>query len=96
MAFNQTKHQWSYLYSALEVGGAGQAEVRLLPTVSLECSQLFLEQIAASNPPSELIVIRDQAGFHQMTGATMVPRLRILSFPLYCPELNTAKKWNPL
>lgn len=88
----QTKYQWGYLYSALEVGGAGQAEALLLPTVSLECSQLFLEQIAASDPQAEHIVIWDQAGFHQKTGATMVPRVRILSLPPYCPELNPAEK----
>lgn len=88
----QTKYQWGYLYSALEVGGAGQAEALLLPTVSLECSQLFLEQIAASDLQAEHIVIWDQAGFHQKTGTTAVPRVRILSLPPYCPELNPAEK----
>ena len=88
----QTKYQWGYLYSALEVAGAGQAEALLLPTVSLECSRLFLEQIAASDPAAEHIVIWDQAGFHQKTGATAVPHVRILSLPPYSPELNPAEK----
>ena len=88
----QTKYQWGYLYSALEVGGVGQAEALMLPTVSLACSQLFLEQIAASDPAAEHIVIWDQAGFHQKTGTTAVPRVRILSLPPYCPELNPAEK----
>jgi len=88
----QTKYQWGYLYSALEVAGEGQAEALLLPTVSLACSQLFLEQIAASDPQAEHIVIWDQAGFHQKTGPTAVPRVRILSLPPYCPELNPAEK----
>lgn len=88
----QTKYQWGYLYSALEVAGDSQAEALLLPTVSLACSQLFLEQIAASDPQAEHIVIWDQAGFHQKTGPTAVPRVRILSLPPYCPELNPAEK----
>jgi len=92
----QTKYQWGYLYSALEIDGEGRAEALFLPTVSLECSQLFLEQIAASDPQAEHIVIWDQAGFHQTTGQTGVPRVRILSLPPYSPELNPVEKLGSL
>jgi transposase len=88
----QTKYQWGYLYSALEVGADGRAEALFLPTVSLECSRLFLGQLAASDPQAEHIVIWDQAGFHQTTGPTTVPRVRILSLPPYSPELNPTEK----
>jgi len=88
----QTKYQWGYLHSALEVGGDGRAEALFLPTVSLECSRIFLAQIAASDPHAEHIVIWDQAGFHQATGQTCVPRVRILSLPPYSPELNPVEK----
>ena len=88
----QTKYQWGYLYSALEVGPDGRAEALFLPTVSLECSRLFLEQLAASDLEAEHIVIWDQAGFHQTTGPTAVPRVRILSLPPYSPELNPVEK----
>lgn len=88
----QTKYQWGYLYSALEVGGDGKSEALFLPTVSLECSRLFLEQVAASDPEAEHVVIWDQAGFHQGTGPTQVPRVRILSLPPYSPELNPVEK----
>jgi hypothetical protein len=88
----QTKYQWGYLHSALEVGGDGRAEALFLPTVSLECSRIFLAQIAASDPHADHIVIWDQAGFHQATGQTCVPRVRILSLPPYCPELNPVEK----
>jgi hypothetical protein len=91
-ALSETKYPRSCLDSALEVDGAGQAEALLLPTFSPRSSQLFLEQIAVSDSQAEHIVIWGQAGFHQKTGATLVPRVRILSLPPYCTELNPAEK----
>ena len=88
----QTKYQWGYLYSALEIGGDARAEALFLPTVNLDCSQIFLEQIAATDAQAEHVVIWDQAGFHQSTGPTPVPRVRILSLPPYSPELNPVEK----
>jgi transposase len=43
----QTKYEWGYLYSALEVDGQHAAEFACLPGVSLELSRLFLERLAA-------------------------------------------------
>lgn len=37
----QTKYEWGYLYSALEVDGQNAAEFACLPRASLEVSQLF-------------------------------------------------------
>ena len=53
----QTKYQWGYLYSALEVDGQNAAEFACLPGVSLELSRLFLERLAARDPPAGHVVI---------------------------------------
>ena len=85
----QTKYQWGYLYSALEVDGDNAAEFACLPEVSLEMSRLFLERIAARDPQAEHVVIWDQAGFHPNPELHAVPaRIHLLPLPPYSPELN--------
>lgn len=85
----QTKYEWGYLYSALEVDGANVAEFACLPGVNLELSRLFLERLAARDPQAEHVVIWDQAGFHPQPKLHAVPaRIHLLPLPPYSPELN--------
>jgi len=85
----QTKYQWGYLYSALEVDGEHAAQFQCLPGVSLELSKLFLEQIATGDPPAEHVIIADQAGFHLNPKLHELPRhIHIIPLPPYSPELN--------
>lgn len=85
----QTKYQWGYLYSALEVDGQNAAEFLCLPEVNLEMSGLFLKHLAATDPQAEHIVIWDQAGFHPKPGIHALPeRVHLVSLPPYSPELN--------
>ncbi len=85
----QTKYQWGYLYSALEVDGQNAAEFACLPGVSLELSRLFLERLVARDPQAEHVVIWDQAGFHLQSQLHAVPAgIHLLPLPPYSPELN--------
>jgi len=85
----QTKYEWGYLYSALEVDGDNAAEFVCLPTVSLDMSRLFLERLAARDPAAEHVVIWDQAGFHLNAERHEVPeRIHLVALPPYSPELN--------
>ena len=85
----QTKYEWGYLYSALEVDGENAAEFLCLPRVDLEMSRLFLEQVAASDPQAEHVVIQDQAGFHLNPDLHELPaRVHVIPLPPYSPELN--------
>ena len=85
----QTKYEWSYLYSALEVDGENAAEFFCLPGVSLEMSHLFLAHLSAQDPQAEHVVIWDQAGFHPRAGAVGLPsNIHLLPLPPYSPELN--------
>jgi len=93
----QTKYQWGYLYSALEVDGANAAEFLCLPRVGLDLSRLFLEQIAASDPQAEHVVIQDQAGFHLDPKRHALPeRIHLVSLPPYSPELNPVEAMGDL
>lgn len=85
----QTKYEWGYLYSALEVDGRHAAEFLCLPQVDLATDRLFLEHLAASDPAAEHVVIRDQAGFHLHPERHSLPaRIHVLPLPPYSPELN--------
>lgn len=85
----QTKYEWGYLHSALEVDGDHAAEFLCLPGVSLELSRLFLERLAARDPQAEHVVIWDQAGFHPKPELHGVPaRIHLVALPPYSPELN--------
>jgi len=88
----QQKYEWGYLYGALDVV-QGSVQFCFLPSVSLELTKTFLEQIAASDPEAEHIIIWDQAGFHYRAGDPRVPgRIHLLTLPPYSPELNPIEK----
>jgi transposase len=81
-------YEWEYVYGAVEVV-EGLAEFQFLPSVSLELSHGFLQQLADSDVQAEHIVIWDQAGFHPRPGDASLPaRIHLLPLPPYSPELN--------
>ena len=84
----QQRYEWEYVYGALEVL-EGDAQFRFMPSVNLDFSRDFLQQIAASDPGAEHGVIWDQAGFHPRAEDTSLPeRIHLLPLPPYSPELN--------
>ena len=85
----QTKYEWGYLYSALEVDGKNDAQFLCLPRVDLGMSRMFLKHLAASDPKAEHVVIQDRAGFHLDPELHKMPaRIHVLPLPPYSPELN--------
>jgi transposase len=83
------RYQWAYVYGAAEVGGQAHVEFLYCPTVNLEHSQRFLEQLGAREPGATHVVIWDGAGFHPQDGAAGLPNnVRLLALPSYSPELN--------
>ena len=84
----EQRYEWEYVYGAVEVV-TGAVEFQYLPSVSLELSRGFLQQLVASDPQAEHVVIYDQAGFHPRAGDPHLPaRLHLLPLPPYSPELN--------
>jgi transposase len=85
----QPRYEWAYLYGAAEVGGQAQVEFCYCPSVNLQWSHGFLEQLAARDPEATHVVIWDGAGFHPQDGAAGLPdNVRLLPLPSYSPELN--------
>ncbi len=88
----QQKYEWGYVYGALDVVG-GETQFCFLPSVSLELTRMFLEQIAASDSDAEHVVIWDQAGFHYSPeDLRLPPGVHVLPLPPYSPELNPIEK----
>jgi transposase len=84
----EQRYEWEYVYGAVEVV-EGLAQFQFLPSVSLELSRGFLQQIADSDAQAEHVVIWDQAGFHPRPGDAQLPaRIHLLPLPPYSPELN--------
>jgi hypothetical protein len=92
------RYRWAYLYGALEVDGQAHAAFLYCPTVNLDCSRRFLQQLAAHGPQATHVVIWDGAGFHPLDGAAGLPEnVRLLALPPYSPELNPLEKlWDQL
>ena len=44
------RYEWAYVYGAAEVGGQARVEFLYSPTVNLEYSGFFLEQLGAREP----------------------------------------------
>jgi transposase len=84
----EQRYEWEYVYGAVEVV-EGLTEFQFLPSVSLELSGGFLQQLADSDVQAEHVVIWDQAGFHPRPGVAALPaRIHLLPLPPYSPELN--------
>lgn len=84
----QNKRQWGDLYGAMDIG-TGRAEFLYTPGVSLEGTDAFLEQLAATDPAGIHVVIWDGAGWHPLPGDPKLPEaVRVILLPAYSPELN--------
>lgn len=88
----QQEYEWCYVYGALDVVEGG-SQFQLMPTVGLDLTQAFLEQIAASDAQAQHVIIWDQAGFHHRAGDPRLPaRVHVLPLPAYSPELNPPER----
>ena len=67
-------------------------ELLFTPGINQDIHAVFLEQIAQSDPDALHVVIMDQAGFHLRPHDGRLPaKVRVLSLPPYCPEINPAE-----
>jgi len=89
----QSKYDWSYCYGAIDPVDGKTVFVQT-PSVSMEWTQAFLEQIKSQYPDHEHIVVWDGAGFHPKDAShEMIPEdIHILKLPPYSPELNPIEK----
>ncbi|MEY3250794.1 MAG: hypothetical protein RLZZ27_902 [Actinomycetota bacterium] len=82
-----------YLYSAVNPK-TGKEFTLLLPSVNIDCMNIFLAEFAKVNQDKKIAIVMDGAGWHK-SGKLILPKnIRIIILPPYSPELNpTEKLW---
>jgi len=89
----QSRYEWSYCYGALDVV-EGKSIFIQTPTVNLEWTEAFLQQLKNQFPQEEHVVVWDGAGFHPKD--SLHPKIpdgvHVLRLPPYSPELNPIEK----
>ena len=84
---------WSYCYGAIDIV-EGQSVFLQTPTVNLDWTEAFLQQIKKEYPNHEHLVVWDGAGFHpnDATHSKVPDGIYLINLPPYSPELNPIEK----
>ncbi|MBV8398929.1 MAG: transposase [Acetobacteraceae bacterium] len=88
------RYTWAHLFAAGRPA-TGQSFALVLPELSTEAMQMFLDMFTAALAPDEqAALVTDQAGWH-IAGALRVPdNVTLVYLPPYSPELNpVARVW---
>lgn len=90
---HQTRYEWRYCYGALDIV-EGKTVFVQTPTVNLDWTEAFLEQIKQQYPDLEHVVVWDGAGFHPKDSShEQIPKgIHVIMLPPYSPELNPIEK----
>jgi transposase len=88
--------EYTYAYAAVSVSD-GMLDTLILPHVNGACMQLFLDEVAARHPRERIVMVLDNAGWHQSGSLRLPDNLRLLPLPSYSPELNPVEHlWDEL
>jgi transposase len=70
----------------------------VLPRLSAEMMQLFLDEFAAEHvtPGKRVVLVVDGASAHRAKSLRVPERITLVSLPAYTPELNPAERLWPL
>jgi putative transposase len=86
------RYDWAYLFAAVRpLDGRNFALV--LPEVSTQAMQTFLDRFAASlDPGAHAVVVLDQAGWHGAKALRVPDAVTLVPLPAYSPELNPVER----
>ena len=79
--------QYTYAYGAVSPVD-GRFDSLILPWVSGECMQLFLNEMAARYPDENIVMLLDGAGWHKNQEIELADNLRTVFLLPYSLELN--------
>jgi transposase len=75
----------------------GKLDTLILPSVSGECMQVFLDEVAARHPVYRIVVILDGAGWNSSLSLKVPENKKLLRVPPYAPQLNPVEPpWDEL
>ena len=83
---------FAYIFAAVEPG-TDNAFALVMPEVSTEAMQHFLDRFAATLAPDEhAVMVLDQAGWHGARALRIPGNVTLLPLPPYSPELNPVER----
>lgn len=86
------RYTWAHLFAAVRPA-TGQSFALVLPELSTEAMQLFLDMFAAKLAPDEhAALVADQAGWHIAEALRLPDNVTLIYLPPYSPELNPVER----
>jgi hypothetical protein len=80
-----------YLYSAANPK-TGEEFTLLLPSVNINCMNVFLKEFAKIIKQRKVLIVMDGAGWHKSDKLIFPHNIRIIIQPPYSPELNPIER----
>jgi DDE superfamily endonuclease len=85
------RYTWAHLFAAVRPA-TGQSFALVLPDLSTEAMQVFLDMFAATLAPDEhAALVADQAGWHIANALRVPDNVTLVYLPSYSPELTWGK-----
>lgn len=92
------RYEWVWIYAFVNPQ-MGETYWLLLPTVTIPLFNLALKEFAQAQKVGKdklIILVIDQAGFHDSKKIIVPEGIRLVFLPPYCPELQPAERLWPL
>ena len=93
---SQIVREYTYAYTAA-CPSDGETVSLILPDMTTECLNLFLEELASRYPDHHIILVMDGAASHRGKDRMIPENISIIPLPPYSPELNPVENfWKEL
>lgn len=92
----QLIREYSYVFCAASPMD-GVSDFLLLPTLTQQSMEIFLNEVSARHPDDLILMICDGASAHNDKGMTLPENMLIAKLPPYSPELNPVENvWDDM
>lgn len=86
------RYTFAYIFGAVEPG-TDNAFALIMPEVSTEAMQIYLDKFAETVRPDEhVVMVLDQAGWHEAKDLKIPGSITLLPLPARSPELNPVER----
>jgi transposase len=86
------RYTWAHLFAAVQPA-TGESFALVLPHVSTEVMQIFLDEFSATRAPDEHVaMVIDGAGWHVADDLRMPDNITPILLPPYSPDLNPVER----
>jgi len=87
VVYSQMIREYTYAYTAV-CPFDGTMDSLIIPLVSTEGMNIFLEEVGRRHRDKTIIMFLDQAGWHKSKTLKIPKNIMLLPLPSYSPELN--------